>query len=56
MSATIIRIMTSSSTRNTEQPGGRVDIMMESLPFPASRFANNARWRNVNMGAEMPRA
>jgi hypothetical protein len=25
--------MTSSSTRNTEQPGGRDDIMVESLPF-----------------------
>jgi hypothetical protein len=27
--------MTSSSTRNTEQPWGRVDIMMESLALPS---------------------
>src|SRR4030081_2461535 len=36
MSATILLIMTSSSTRNTEPPGGRVAVMMESLPVPAS--------------------
>ena len=28
--------------------------MMESLPFPASRFANNASWRNVNMVRQAP--
>ena len=49
MSVTIILIMTSSSTRNTEPPGGRVAIMLMSLPVPNLRFANNADRRNVNM-------
>src|SRR5450631_3716748 len=35
MSATIILIMTSSSTRNTEPPGGRVAVMMISSPVPS---------------------
>src|SRR5882724_8349263 len=47
MSATIIRIMTSSSPRNTEQPTGRVAVMMESLPAPTPKFANYARRCNV---------
>src|SRR3982074_1684232 len=62
MSATIILIMTSSSTRNTEPPGGRVTVMMISLPVSrrvqdlsvedlsqALRFANNANRCNVNV-------
>src|SRR3981081_1577627 len=49
MSATIIRIMTSSSTRKTEQPPGRVAIMMESLLCRASRFAKNTPRRNAGL-------
>src|SRR5882762_8783706 len=49
MSATIILIMTSSSTRNTEPPGGRVAVMIMSLPVPSLRIANNANRRNVNV-------
>jgi hypothetical protein len=54
MSATIIRIMTSSSTSKTEQPKGRVAIMMESLPFRASTFAKIAPRRNA--GLKLPGA
>src|SRR5882757_308995 len=49
MSATIIRIMTSSSTRKTEQPTGRVAIMMESLLFRAPTFAKNTPRRNAGL-------
>src|ERR1700694_918360 len=49
MSATIILIMTSSSTRNTEPPGGRVAIMIESLPIPSVRFAKNGVGCNANV-------
>jgi hypothetical protein len=49
MSATIMRIMTSSSTRKTEQPAGRVATMMDSLRFRGSRFAKNAPWCNLDM-------
>src|ERR1700739_4316260 len=48
MSATIILIMTSSSTRNTEPRGGRVAVMnFQSLPNPACKFANNPRRCNA---------
>src|SRR6266478_5201439 len=50
MSATIILIMTSSSTRNTEPRGGRVEVMMSVLaPSRILRFANIAHGRNANM-------
>src|SRR5437588_9382799 len=49
MSATIIRIMTSSSTRKTDQPAGRVAIMMESLLVGAPRFAKNTPRRNAGL-------
>src|SRR3954454_6174296 len=39
MSATIILIMTSSSTRNTEPPGGRDAVMVEFLsPNPNQKY------------------
>jgi hypothetical protein len=55
MSATIILIMTSSSTRNTEPPGGRVAVMILSpCPSQESRFANNAKRCNVNVSERAP--
>src|ERR1051325_7649109 len=48
MSETIILIMTSSSTRNTEPRGGRVAVMRyQSLPNRTVRFAKDATGRNV---------
>src|SRR5450756_984674 len=55
MSATIILIITSSSTRNTEPPSGRVAVMLMSLPVPSPRIANNAKRRNINMNEHPPR-
>jgi hypothetical protein len=37
MSATIIRIMTSSSTRNTEPPPGRVAVIAGILALPGMK-------------------
>src|SRR6185312_10823216 len=48
MSETIILIMTSSSTRNTEPRGGRVAVMRyQSLPNRMVRFAKFATGRNI---------
>src|ERR1700761_5989747 len=41
MSETIIRIMTSSSTRNTEPRGGRVAFMRSVLAHPSLKFRKN---------------
>jgi hypothetical protein len=49
MSATIILIMTSSSTRNTDPRGGRVAVMGLSLLDIAMRFADISGGRNVNI-------
>jgi hypothetical protein len=56
MSATIILIITSSSTRKTEAPGGRVAVMRMSLPVLRFRIANNAKRRNVNVRKHASRA
>ena len=57
MSATIILIITSSSTRKTEAPGGRVAVMKMSLPVLRFRIANNVQRRNVNVPRhDTPRA
>src|ERR1700750_2754935 len=50
MSATIILIMTSSSTRNTEPRGGRVEVITSVLaPSRMRKFANIAFQSNANI-------
>jgi hypothetical protein len=55
MSATIILIITSSSTRSTEPRGGRVAVMMSVLAHPKFKFANIACGCNAKItgGADL---